>query len=157
MEQIIIAIAFFLIYYNISGLATTNILRLTAPNTLTILSSKCVCDNCATRITALYQLPIISFVVCRGRCRKCGCKIPTDALLLEIIVLIGMFGISALLSFSLFGVTMSFVFYEICRVAMILIKSKRKTGFVRQYFIALIAMIPFYTITMFVALINSTL
>ena len=62
MNQIIIITAFFLAYFMVSGLATTNILRLTSGNTLPVLSSKCVCDSCGKKITPFFQLPIISFI-----------------------------------------------------------------------------------------------
>ena len=153
MERIIIIAAFFLLYFNVSGLATTNILRLTSGNELPVLASKCVCGNCGTPIKPFYQLPIISFILCRGKCKSCKNSIPVDALILEIVVLVGMFLVSALLKFSLTGVTFSFIFYEAIRVIMIAINGKRSRSFAKQYFIAVLAMIPYYLITLFVALI----
>ena len=153
MEQGIIVASFFFLYFNISGLATTNILRLTSGNELPVLSSKCVCGNCGAPINPLYQLPIISFVLCRGKCRSCKVRIPVDALLLEITVLGVMFGVSALLKFSLTGVILSFLLYEIIRVIMVVIKGKRHVNFAKQYFIAVLAMIPYFLITLFVSLI----
>ena len=153
MEQSIIIIAFFLLYFNISGLATTNIIRLTAGNDTTILSSKCVCGNCGKPITAFYQLPIISYILCKGRCKECKVRIPTDGLVLEITVLLGMFMLCALMSFSFVGVTLSFVYYELVRVVWIIKNGKRDSDFVKQYVIAVLAMIPYYLITLFVAFV----
>ncbi len=153
MAQIIIIIAFFLIYFNVCGLATTNILRLTSGNNLPILASKCKCDNCGATITPFFQLPIVSYIICKGRCRKCKIKLPLDALFLEIFVLIGMFILSVVLSYSFLGVTFSFVYYEIIRVISVIKKGRRQESFVKQYVIAVLAMIPFYLITLFVSLI----
>ena len=153
MDQIIIIAAFFLVYFHISGLATTNMLRLTKGNALPVLASKCVCDKCGAAIKPFYQLPIISFILCKGRCRNCKTKIPFDGLILEIITLVGMFVVSCLFSFSFLGVTLSFVYYEIIRLLTILKNGKRESGFLKQYVIAILAMIPFYLMTMFVALI----
>ena len=153
MEQSIIILAFFFLYFNISGLATTNILRLTSGNDLPVLASKCVCSNCGAPIKPFYQLPIISYILCKGKCRSCKVKIPVDALLLELSVLVGMFFVSSFLNFSLLGVTLSFVLYELLRVVMIILNGKRESNFAKQYFIAMIAMIPYYLITLFVSLI----
>ena len=153
MEQIIVIIGFFLIYYNVSGLATTNILRLTSGNTAPVLASKCFCGSCGAAISPFYQLPIISYVLCGGRCSSCNCKIPLDALYLEITLLIGMFLFSAVTAFSFLGVTLSYVFYEAVRTAVILRHGRRQSGFARQYVIAVLAMLPYWLLTMFVALI----
>ena len=153
LEQGIIILGFFFIYFNISGLSTTNILRLTSGNDLPVLASKCVCGNCGAPITPFYQLPIISYILCTGRCRNCKVKIPVDALVLEFTVLIGMFLISALSSFSFYGVTFSFIFYEVVRIVMVAVNGRRNRKFAKQYFIAVFAMLPYYLITLFVAFI----
>lgn len=153
MKHVILIAAFFLFYFNISGLATTNILRLTSGNKLPILSSKCSCDNCGVPITPLLQLPIISFAVCKGKCKNCGIKLPVDALGLEIAVLIGMFVISAVLTFSWVGITLSFIYYEIVRIVLILKKGRRENSFAKQYMVAVISMLPYYLITLFVSLV----
>ncbi len=153
MDQIIIIAAFFFVYFHISGLATTNMLRLTKGNTLPVLASKCVCDKCGAAINPFYQLPIISFILCKGKCRDCKTKIPLAGLILEVATLTGMFIISCLFSFSFAGVTLSFAYYEVVRLLTIFKKGKRDSDFIKQYIIAILAMIPFYLMTMFVALI----
>ena len=153
MERVIIIAAFFFVYFHISGLATTNMLRLTKGNTLPVLASKCVCDKCGMLIKPFYQLPIISFLLCKGKCRSCKAEISLDGLILEIVTLVGMFAASYLYSFSFIGVTLSFIYYEAVRVLTILKNGKRENGFLKQYVIAVLAMIPFYLMTMFVALI----
>lgn len=153
LDRIIITVAFFFIYFHIGGLATTNILRLTKGNKLPVLSSTCVCNNCGERIKPLYQLPIVSFLLCKGKCRNCRMKIPVGALALEVVVLTGMFAVSVLFSFSYIGVTFSFVYYEAVRVLVIMKNGKRESDFVKQYIIAVAAMIPFYLITLFVGMI----
>lgn len=153
MDTTIITVAFFLIYFNISGLSTTNILRLTSENRLPILASKCKCDNCGAPITPFFQLPIISYVMCRGKCRTCKMKLPMDALFLEVAILVGMFALTAVLSFSVLGVTCSFIFYEIVRVMLVVKKGKRQEEFIKQYIIAVLSMAPYYLITLFVSLL----
>lgn len=153
MDKLIIILAFFLIYFNICGLATTNILRLTSGNKLPIIASTCKCDKCGTSITPFFQLPIISYIVCKGRCRNCKIKLPGDALILEIFVLTGMFMLSAAFSFSTLGITLSFIYYEIVRIILIVKKGRRQDAFAKQYVIAVLSMIPFYLITLWVSLL----
>lgn len=97
IHQRIIIAAFFLIYFHISGLATTNILRLTRGNTAPVLASKCCCNSCGAAIPPLLQLPIVSYIACKGRCRTCGVKIPVFPLLLELTTLSGMFAVTVAL------------------------------------------------------------
>ena len=153
MDQLIIIVAFFFVYFHISGLATTNILRLTRGNTLPVLASKCVCGNCGASIKPFYQLPIISYLLCKGKCRSCKAKIPVGALLLEVVILTGMFVLSGSFNFSFFGVTLSFVYYEVVRILSIVKNGRRDNNFAKQYVIAVVAMVPFYLITLFVSLI----
>lgn len=153
MERVIIQVAFFLICFNISGLATTNILRLTSGNQLPILASKCYCESCGTTIPPFFQLPIISYVASKGKCRNCGTTIPVDGLFLEIIVLTVLCITLSCFDFSVKGVTISFISYEIIRAIVIIRKGKRENDFVKQYVVAVLAMLPHYVITVFVSLL----
>lgn len=155
MNQTVVVIALFFIYYNIGGLATTNILRLTKGNNLTIHSPKCICDNCGSIIPPLLQLPIISYIACKGKCRNCGCKIPIYPLLLEILIFFGMSIISLLFSFSMIGIIFSYLFYELVRIIVVFIKGKRETQFIKQYIIAVISMIQFLIPCLFVSILYS--
>ena len=156
-DRIILISALFLIYFHISGLATTNMLRLTAGNRLPVLASKCTCDSCGAAIAPLLQLPIVSYLLCRGRCRSCGAQIPRFPLLLEMAVLLGMFGITLLLGCSFLGVSVSFLYYEAVRIATVARLGKRESQFRKQYAIAVVAMVPFYAMTLFVALLYKIL
>jgi len=153
IEKGILIGAICLMYYTISGLATTNMLRLTAGNTLPVLSSRCECDECGMTITPLLQMPIISFLVCKGKCRKCGIQIPVFPLILEITVLSGMCLISALFGFAPIGVLFSFLFYELIRILTVLYLGKRESGFGKQYLIAVMAMLPCMLLVLFPAVL----
>ena len=67
----------------------------------------------------------------------------------------GMFIISAIFNVSKVGIIFSFIFYEIIRLLTIIIKGKRENGFIKNYIIAILLMIPFLILTLFIALINS--
>lgn len=151
MKHNIIITALFFIYYNIGGLATTNIIRLTKGNSLSIHSSKCICDNCGATIPPLLQLPIISYLICRGKCKSCGTTIPLFPLLLEIIIFLGMSIVSSLMKYTYIGISFSFLFYEFVRIATILVIGRRTSQFAKQFFIAVLSMIPFYLSALFIA------
>ena len=148
-EKSFVSFCLFFYYYHISGLATTNILRLTAGATLPVLSLQCRCDNCGMQISPLMQLPIISYLACQGHCRSCGMKLPLDQLLLELSIFLGMSLSTVLFGFTFNAVTMSFLYYELIRILMITVKGKRETHFAKQYLIAVLSMIPFYLLTQF--------
>ncbi len=154
-DHIIIIIAILFIYYHIGGLATTNILRLTAGNSLAINSSKCVCDTCGSPISPLLQLPIISYVVCKGKCKECGAKIPMYPLILEIIIFVGMSLITTMLKFTPIGIVGSYAYYECIRIVLIVSRGKRKTHFAKQYIIAMVSMTPFLLFSLFASVLYS--
>ncbi len=156
MKSVFLIAVLVVIYYNVSGLATTNILRLTAGNSKPVLSSVCTCDHCGAPIDPLRQQPVLSYLICKGRCRNCKCKIPVDALMLEILIWSGMFVLTAVFSWSVTGVTMSFAFYELIRIGVIIKMGRRERGFPGQYIIAVLSMVPHYLTALFVALLFAT-
>ena len=152
---IIIHTALLIIYFHIGGLATTNILRLTRGSTLPVLVSKCVCDTCGKAIPTLLQLPVISYLVCRGKCRCCGAIIPAYPLFIEIAVMLGRYIFSALFSLSPLGITLSFLYYELVRFITIKLRGKREISFAKNYAVAVLSMLPFYIAALFVSLLSS--
>lgn len=155
LEKIIIFTALFSVYFHIGGLATTNILRLTKGNNLSVLSSVCRCDSCGNPIPAHLQLPVISYILCKGKCKNCSVKIPVFPLFLELIIMFGMFIISAIFNVSPLGIVLSFIFYEITRLLTVIINGKRENGFLKNYITAVLLMIPFLILTLFISLIYS--
>ena len=150
MAYLLLAIGLFSIYFHIGGLATTNILRLTRGNHLSIQDSRCVCDACGTPISPLLQLPVISYIMCRGKCRHCGAAIPLYPLVLELAVMLGMFGISLALDLRPVGILLSFGYYELVRIVTIGLCGKRDTQFGKNYVVACLSMLPFLLLTLLV-------
>lgn len=154
-NHIIIIVALFFVYFHISGLATTNMLRLTSGNTVPVLASKCYCDSCGAEIPPHLQLPIVSYIACKGKCRSCGAQIPVFPLLLELTILSGMFVITILMKCTFLAVSASFLFYEVVRFLTVVLLGRRAEEFAKQYLIAVLLMLPFYILTLFVALLYS--
>ena len=151
MNKLIVILALLYMYYHIGGLATTNILRLTAGNTLPVLSSKCVCDSCGAKIGVLDQFPIVSYIACGGKCRSCQTPIPIYPLLLEVAVFLGMAIITGLFQMSCLGVLCSFLYYEVVRLIVVAIRGRREKDFAKQYVIAVAIMFTYWLPTLWAA------
>lgn len=68
------------------------------PEEESIISPGSHCDNCNHKLSWYELIPVISYIIQKGKCRKCGAKIPFLSVLIEIIT-----GLSFCLSFYLFG------------------------------------------------------
>ena len=55
------------------------------PRRVSIATPGSACGACNRRLTALDLVPVVSWVLLRGRCRTCGASIGIDALLVEIV------------------------------------------------------------------------
>src|SRR5215208_3878827 len=51
-----------------------------------IVGPRSVCDSCGTQIAAYDNVPVISWLVLRGRCRDCDSRIPLRYPLVELAV-----------------------------------------------------------------------
>ena len=56
------------------------------PRGLSIVTPPSRCGSCGTRLTALDNLPILGWLLLRGRCRHCGSSIPVSCLFMELAV-----------------------------------------------------------------------
>jgi leader peptidase (prepilin peptidase) / N-methyltransferase len=54
------------------------------PNNKSLIQPPSHCDACQKRLAPLDLIPVISYVVLRGRCRYCGIKIPLRVLWVEL-------------------------------------------------------------------------
>ncbi len=149
----LIRVAICLTYYHIGGLATTNIERLLKGSNMSVTNSKCFCPVCKKKINWFFQLPIISYIICRGKCLECSSKIPVKSLVLEITVFAVMTVTSILFDFSPVGVLISFTAYEMIKIIYIVINGKRENGFAKEYVISVLLMFIFFIMTEFMALL----
>jgi leader peptidase (prepilin peptidase) / N-methyltransferase len=54
------------------------------PNNKSLMQPPSHCDACQKRLSPLDLIPVISYIVLKGRCRYCGNKIPLRVLLVEL-------------------------------------------------------------------------
>ena len=98
----IIKAAFYIIFF-ISGLAAGSFLGVVAhrlPRKLSIVKPASFCPDCKRKIPFYDNIPLLSFIVLKGRCRYCKNKIPVTTLLIEIIT-----GVLFLANYIFFGLT----------------------------------------------------
>jgi leader peptidase (prepilin peptidase)/N-methyltransferase len=59
------------------------------PNDLSVISPRSRCPRCERRITPLDNIPIVSWLILRGKCRGCGLPISTLYPTIELVTAIG--------------------------------------------------------------------
>jgi len=79
-----------------------------------ILHSKC--GNCRGKLKLQNLIPVISFLLSKGRCRICGNNIPQAYLIIELLS-----GLTALLTYWKFGISTSTLLYFLLFYSLLLI------------------------------------
>ena len=54
------------------------------PRGQSVVGGRSQCDNCGVNLLPMDLIPVISFLLQRGKCRKCGARIQTDYLVVEL-------------------------------------------------------------------------
>ena len=67
-----------------------------------IVSARSACRSCQSKISWFDNIPFISFIILKGRCRNCDFKIPYQYFLVELIV-----GLGFLVSYYFYGITVT--------------------------------------------------
>ena len=73
----------------VGGIVTGSFVGLVAhrlPRGRSIVGPRSVCDSCGEQIAAYDNVPVLSWLLLRGRCRGCGARIPVRYLLIELAV-----------------------------------------------------------------------
>lgn len=71
----------------VGGIMTGSFVGLVAhrvPQGSSIVGGRSVCDLCGVQIAAYDNVPVLSWLFLRGRCRSCGARIPLRYLLVEL-------------------------------------------------------------------------
>lgn len=80
-------VIFYLIFI-IAGLAVGSFLEVViyrVPRKLSIVMPASFCPNCKKKIAFYDNIPVLSYIILRGRCRYCKSKITVTSLLVEIV------------------------------------------------------------------------
>ena len=74
------------------------------PEGKSVIGGRSECDSCGSVIKWYDMIPVLSFIMLRGKCRNCGSRIPVYCLVIE---LIG--GVIGLLCYWLNGIGINFI------------------------------------------------
>lgn len=71
----------------VGGIMTGSFVGLVAhrmPRGSSVVGGRSMCDSCGVQIAAYDNVPVLSWLMLRGRCRSCGATIPVRYLLVEL-------------------------------------------------------------------------
>ena len=71
----------------VGGIMTGSFVGLVAhrvPRGGSVVGGRSMCDSCGVQIAAYDNVPVLSWLMLRGRCRSCGARIPVRYLLVEL-------------------------------------------------------------------------
>jgi leader peptidase (prepilin peptidase)/N-methyltransferase len=94
------------VYFTLVGFAIGSFLNVCIdrlPGRKSLVSPPSHCDACQRRLGIIDLIPVLSYLILRGRCRYCGARIPFRVLLVEAAA-----GILFLLAFWRYGLTAQF-------------------------------------------------
>ena len=117
-----------------SGLAVGSFLNVCIdrlPASQSILRPRSHCPACKTSLAARDLMPVLSYLLLRGRCRYCSAPIPKRALLIEAGT-----GLMFLLFWSLYGASLQFLFAVLAAsvlVVVFVIALERRVGLNRGH------------------------
>ncbi len=109
-----IAILFFILGGCIGSFLNVCIYRL--PQNRSIVAPRSFCPQCKTFLKFYHNIPIISYVILKGRCSFCKKKVSFLYITVELIA-----GVFALLYFLRFGFTLDFAFFFLLTSLLIII------------------------------------
>ncbi len=112
-------------HYVIGAYGTTDMIRLKNGSDLSVDNEKAYCPSCGHELALYEQIPIISFIVYKGKCRYCGEPIPPEHEVIETSVFVGMTLIAIASGFSRWGLILNVIFYEGLKFLFLMIGKKR--------------------------------
>ncbi len=86
------------------------------PNEENVVSGRSYCPKCKKKISWFDNIPIISFIYLKAKCRCCVYKIPSQYFIVEILSLL-----SFTLIYFLFGISLTTLFFWILYLSFIII------------------------------------
>ena len=130
----------------VGAYATTDIKRLSKGASISVNDPGSYCDSCGKELLLSDQIPLISYLFSKGRCRQCGAKIPFSEFLFEFLIALVLSVISFLSSFSIIGYIITFLTYQIIKILYLIIHGFRKTNFKTELLVSSVNNIKIYLI-----------
>ncbi len=153
--MLIIKLGMLFCYLHISAMGTTDITRLLKGSKYSVMTFNSYCDNCGHKLPLVFQIPILSFLFNKGRCRYCEEKIKISNLLLELIPFLYYSAISFIFNFQDKSVVICFASYEILKIVLVAFYGKKEDKFLKEYTLSIFLNIMIFLMVGFLSLLNS--
>ena len=137
----------------IGAYATTDILRLLKGSRMAVNESNCYCFLCGSRLSVWDQIPVIGYLLNRGRCHYCHRRIPSGDLFLELLLSVSMICISLWTRFSWKGFFLCFGLYECVKAGSILKMGHREERFVQNLLYSIVFNLIIFSLLAFLFLL----
>lgn len=76
---------FFVVLFGLAWGSFLNVVIYRLPKNMSLVSPPSTCPGCGRRIRPYDNIPVVSYLLLRGRCRRCGFGIPFSYLLVEVV------------------------------------------------------------------------
>lgn len=146
-------VSVFFSFYILGAFATTDILRLTKDSVVPVCDSHSYCPSCGHSLRLRDQIPILSYLFCRGRCRYCSAKIPAGNFILEILIFLLGSVISLSTHFQWNGYLFMMFFYVALKIGVIIILGKCTVHFRRNLLLSFLQNLVIFGLIAFFFLI----
>jgi len=97
VEPLVVKVWIFLFGMAVGSFLNVCIYRL--PRSLSLIHPRSICPSCQSKIAFYDNVPVVSYLWLRGRCRHCGTAIPLRYLLVELVS--GLFALSVFAHYGL--------------------------------------------------------
>ncbi len=153
--MLLLKLGMLLCYLHISALATTDVLRLLSGSTVSVFDARCYCSACGHKIPLWHQIPIVSYIINRGKCPYCTQSIEPMNFYLEIFSFIGYLLLMMLFRFKPLGVLVSFLLYETVKLCVVAVRGRKKTAFLKEYSLSLVTNALIFALVGFLAIVHN--
>lgn len=138
MQKYLIHFILIIIYFVLGAYATTDVSRLLKGATTPISDPYCYCPSCGSVIPLRSQLPIISFMINKGKCTHCHNMISLCDILPEIILPAGFIFFSYFFYFTLKAYFSCMFLFEAYKFVSIVYYKPRETAFFKNLMFSLV-------------------
>jgi leader peptidase (prepilin peptidase) / N-methyltransferase len=132
-----------------------NVVIYRLPRELSVVTPRSACPNCGAAIAGYDNIPVVSWLVLRGRCRRCKARISPRYLLVELLT--ALVFLAVFLTFGASWATLKFTIFSFLLLGLIFIDGEHKllpdkltlTGFYIGIAFSLLVPVPAFLMAFF--------
>lgn len=138
MHKFILHLILIIAYFVIGAYATSDVSRLLKGATISVTNPSCYCPFCNAHIPLRFQIPVLSYLLGKGKCRSCGHGISLLDILPEILLPSGFIILSYSLHFSILGYLCCILLFESYKCVSIIHYQPRESQFLKNLLISIL-------------------